>query len=274
MKNIFDTVKSGNLNDIGTSLNAAFGSKLGSLGDSINSGMGNISKGTSVQNNPLQGVGGLLGSAAVGGLLGALFGSKKPKKMAKNALKGGAAAAVGTLAWNFYQKWSSEKQAQAAQQTPQQTPQGATYGQQTQNPTTQVNTNTAYTAPAPLPPTDTAALLLLEAMVYAARADGHIDDAEKVTIHNAVQVLFPGQQMVEILDALLEKPVDPVGLASRVQNAEEARDLYRLSCAAIDIDSYMERSYLDGLAKALQLTETEKAGIEQEALGMRQAAAE
>ncbi len=271
MKNIFDTVKSGNLNDIGNSLNSAFGGKLGSLSDTINSGVSSV-KGAQMQSNPLQGVGGLLGSAAVGGLLGALFGSKKPKKMAKNALKGGAAAAVGTLAWNFYQKWSNEKQVQASQQ-------GA-HGQQAPAAPTNPNvapgtaSNSVQTAQAPLPPTDTAALLLLEAMVYAARADGHIDDAEKVTIHNAVQVLFPGQQMVDILDALLEKPIDPVGLASRVQNAEEARDLYRLSCAAIDIDSYMERSYLDGLAKALQLTETEKTSLEQEALGMRQAAAD
>ncbi len=253
MKDLFNKVKSGNLGDIGNTLQSTLGGKLGSFGDTINT-MGNSAK-TAAQNNPLQGVGGLLGSAAVGGLLGALFTGKKTKKIAKGALKVGGTAVVGALAWKFYQKWSQNKDESTTQMQPQQ----YTIPQPPQN--------------APLTPADTTALILLEAMVYAARADGHIDEEEKVTIHNAVQVLFPGQQMVEILDALLEKPIDPVSLASRVCNAEEARDLYRLSCAAINIDSYMERSYLDGLANALQLNETDKVSLEQEAFAMRQSMA-
>ena len=53
-------------------------------------------------------------------------------------------------------------------------------------------------------------------MVFAARADGHIDDKERANIHNAVESLFPGRDMAQVLDTLLNKPLDPASLASRI----------------------------------------------------------
>ena len=107
-------------------------------------------------------------------------------------------------------------------------------------------------------------LLLLEAMVFAARADGHIDDKERANIHNAVESLFPGRDMAQVLDTLLNKPLDPASLASRIANHDEARDLYRLSAMIIDVDHFMERSYLDGLAAALKIAPEEKAALDSE----------
>ena len=72
-------------------------------------------------------------------------------------------------------------------------------------------------------------------MVFAARADGHIDDKERANIHNAVESLFPGRDMAQVLDTLLNKPLDPASLASRIANHDEARDLYRLSAMIIDV---------------------------------------
>ena len=111
---------------------------------------------------------------------------------------------------------------------------------------------------------DQTALLLLEAMVFAARADGHIDDKERANIHNAVESLFPGRDMAQVLDTLLNKPLDPASLASRIANHDEARDLYRLSAMIIDVDHFMERSYLDGLAAALKIAPEEKAALDSE----------
>ncbi len=251
MKNILDQIKNGNFTDIGNTINNALGGNLGETFKQGTQSLGNA--GTmakeKIQNSNLNdsfgGVGGLIGSAAVGGLLGALFTSKKTKKIAKSAAKVGGAAALGGLAWTFYQKWS-------------------------QNKVNDVNVsdnqaNTQDNTVKMLPPAQNTALLLLEAMIYAARADGHIDDEERNAIKTTVAALFPNQEMAEIVDAFVQKPIDPHALAARVVNKEEAYDLYRLSCAAINIDSFMERSYLDGLANALGITKEEQAQLEKEA---------
>ncbi len=243
MKNIFDAVKSGNMGDIGANLNSALGGGTSAIKGAASS---------------MGGVGGLLGSAAIGGLMGALFSGKKTKKIAKKAMVVGGTAAAGALAWNFYQKWSQSKSA------PQQASQAQAQPAQYQAPQTQNQPAQA------LPAAESTAIILLEAMVFAARADGHIDDDERQNIHNAAEALFPGQGVVHFLDELLQKPIDPNALAAKVQNKEEAYDLYRLSCAAIDIDSFMERSYLDGLAQALGLNEAEKSTLEQEAMAARE----
>ncbi len=235
MKNIFDVVKSGNFGDIGSTINSAMGSNAGATIKNATSNLG--------------GVGGLLGSAAIGGLMGALFSGKSAKKLAKGALTIGGTAAAGALVYTFYQKWSQGNQGQA-QPAPQQS-------------------QTQPTAPQCLPEAENTALILLEAMVFAARADGHIDEEEKQNIHNATQALFPNQEVVGLLDELLQKPIDPNSLAAKIKDPEEAYDLYRISCAIINIDSFMERSYLDGLAKALNINDTQKANLEQEAIAAK-----
>ncbi len=252
MKNLFDQIKSGNFGDIGTKLNSALG---GNVQDTLRQAGTSLSNAGAATKEKMQGanVGGMLGSAAVGGLLGAIFAGKQTKKMAKSAVQYGGAAALGGLAFAFYQKWSNS-QAQANQADAQ--IQGNVQNQQDAN----------IAAPqAALPPAENTALILIEAMVYAARADGHIDDDERNTIHSAVASLFPGQEMADIIDAFIQKPIDPHGLAARVVNKEEGLDLYRLSCAAVDIDSFMERSYLDGLANALGITKEEQNQLEAEA---------
>ncbi len=242
MKGLFDAVKGAGFGNISQGLNDVLGGKL----DSVIKNAG--TQGSTVSPGSFGNVGGLLGSAAIGGLLGALFSGKKTKKLAKNALLVGGTAAAGALAWKFYQKW-----AQGSAAAPQQTQ------------------TAVQAAPAPESTVeDTTALILLEAMVFAARADGHIDEDEKAYIHNAVESLFPDKEMTAILDGFLQKPVDPMSLASKINNVEEANDLYRLSCAAINVDSFMERSYLDGLAKALNIEDAQKNTLEAEALAVRE----
>ncbi len=249
MKGLFDAVKGGGFGDISKSLNDALGGKL----DTVMKGAG--SKGASVASGGFGNVGGLLGSAAIGGVLGALFSGKKTKKLAKNAILVGGTAAAGALAWKFYQKWAQGSAAQNNQ-----------FGDQPQQ-------QQAQPAIQPVPEStvaDATALILLEAMVFAARADGHIDEEEKAYIQNAVESLFPDQEMTSTLNGFLEKPIDPMSLAAKIKSPEEAQDLYRLSCAAINVDSFMERSYLDGLAKALNIEDAQKDSLELEALAVRE----
>lgn len=62
----------------------------------------------------------------------------------------------------------------------------------------------------------------------------------------------------------IEQPLDPQRLAESVKNEEEALELYFLSCAAVDIDHFMERSYLNALGDALKIPQEVREGIEQD----------
>lgn len=182
------------------------------------------------------GVGGLVGAGALGALLGSF--------MSKGALQNAALVGAGAVAWNFYQKWSqSQKEGQPAEPAPVQQP-------------------VAAVAPAELDPT---ARLLLRAMVFAARADGHIDATEQDRISKVVAQMAPGQDTNALLGQLLNAPIDPAALAAEIRSAEQGEDLYRLSCMIVDIDHFMERSYLDALAAALKISEARKGQLEEEA---------
>lgn len=205
------------------------GEALGSLMDTAKEQTAGLSKTTP------GGVGGLLGAGALGALLGAF--------MSKGALQNVALVGAGAVAWNFYQKWSQgRKEAQPA--------------------ATSVSVQPASLAPAEL---DSTARLLLRAMVFAARADGHIDATEQERISQVVAQMLPGQDANALLGRLMNDPIDPGLLASEIQSAEQGEDLFRLSCMIVDIDHFMERSYLDALATALHITESRKNELEAEA---------
>ena len=164
--------------------------------------------------------------------------------MSKGALQNAALVGAGAVAWNFYQKWSqSQKESQPAEPAPVQQP-------------------VAAVASAGLDPT---ARLLLRAMVFAARADGHIDATEQDRISKVVAQMAPGQDTNALLGQLLNAPIDPAALAAEIRSAEQGEDLYRLSCMIVDIDHFMERSYLDALAAALKISEARKGQLEEEA---------
>lgn len=204
------------------------GESLGSLMDTAKKQTAGLSKATP------GGVGGLLGAGTLGALLGAF--------MSKGALQNVALVGAGAVAWNFYQKWSQ--------------------GRKGAQPAASVAVQSTALAPAELDPT---ARLLLRAMVFAARADGHIDATEQERISQVVAQMLPGQDANALLGRLMNDPIDPGLLASEIQSAEQGEDLFRLSCMIVDIDHFMERSYLDALATVLHITESRKAELEAEA---------
>ena len=99
-------------------------------------------------------------------------------------------------------------------------------------------------------------------MIFAARADGDIDDEEKGRISKKLESLFGNADISEAFNGLLSKPVDAEDLARRVQSPEQGRDLYRLTCAIIGPDNEKEKAYLDSLAKALGLAPEEREELE------------
>ncbi len=69
-----------------------------------------------------------------------------------------------------------------------------------------------------------------------------------------------GQQLV---NQFLSEDVEPARIAQNITSSQEALQIYALSCAITRMDSFMERSYLDGLAQALGIPPQTKAAIEQ-----------
>jgi len=174
----------------------------------------------------------------LGGLAGLLVGSKSTRKLltkygGKALLLGGGAAA-GALLWNKYK--------QRIRETHQD---DAGFGQlQT--------------------PMDQRAERLVTALVYAAKSDGHIDDQERAAIEQNIQQAGYGAQAESLIQQAMNRPLDPNWLAADVKNEEEALELYFLSCAAIDVDHFMERSYLSALGDALKIPQDVRDGIQRD----------
>ena len=66
------------------------------------------------------------------------------------------------------------------------------------------------------------------------------------------------------IDAELARPLDPHVLAREVTDMELATEVYLASLLAIEVDHFMERGYLDELARALKLDDNLKGSIERQ----------
>lgn len=170
------------------------------------------------------------GGIAAGGILGSLLGSKKGRQYAGTTAKWGSLAALGGAAYYAYQKWQSE--------------------QNSHSEGNRALTETTAQAEIPL---QTNTDLLLDAMVSAARADGHIDEQEHHNITVKLYDLGIDTDTSVLIENALRKPLDPAALAARVTTMEQACEVYLISYAAIDVDHFMEKAYLEELEKHLNL---------------------
>lgn len=182
----------------------------------------------------------MLAPGALGGLAGMLVASKSSRKLLTRyggkALIIGGAAAAGAVLWNKYK--------QRVRETHQNDP---GFGEwQT--------------------PVDQRAERLVTALVFAAKSDGHIDDRERAAIEQNIHQAGYGQDAETLIQQAMQRPLDPEWLAADVKNEEEALELYFLSCAAIDVDHFMERSYLSALGDALKIPQDVRDGIQQDIL--------
>lgn len=244
---ILDILTSGPLSQMlnpgsSQSTQGSLGSMFGSALESIATGGRNAAN--TIRKQTPGGMGGLLGAGALGAVLGNL--------MSSDAVKGIALAGAGAVAWNFYKKWAAQNQADNEEEN--------TFPAQA--PSTSPATTHMESLPQHVDPT---AELVLRSMVYAARADGTIDLQERKRIDEILQSMLPGQNVEAFIEQISQEPLDPARIARGMQSAQQADDVYRLSCMTIDIDHFMERSYLDALAKALNLTPQEQKDIEMEA---------
>lgn len=227
----------------------------------------------------LTGPGGLATGAVAGGLAGLLLGGKKPRKLAKSALKLGGAAAVGGLAYGAWQKWqqgqsspssSGHSAGQAADHTtgryPNSAP-GSSPGRSSSppqgisreaGPQNEITPDETALIDAGFLPNDTAAqdaltATLVRAMIAAAKADGHISAGERTRIGTQLAKLRLPSGHQAFIEAELAKPLNIDEIADSAQSAEQAAEIYMASLLIIDDRLEAHRWYLARLASKLHL---------------------
>lgn len=230
--------------------------------------------------------GGLVGGVAAGGLAALLLSNKKARKMGGKALAYGGMAAVGGLA---YKAWRDHKDAQSNSPPPSAdarmdaeppAPRPAQSQAAPQRPVQAYDAQGRSTA-AQIPPPPTGSifdlanqqatdpvedirLVLIRAMISAAKADGHIDGEERARIEDQIQALEIGQAEQRFLIDQLNAPSDPIAIARLSKGPEQAAEIYVASSLAVDVDTPEEHRYLERLADALHLPDDLRQRIDAE----------
>ncbi|MDX2452364.1 tellurite resistance TerB family protein [Desulfosarcina sp.] len=100
------------------------------------------------------------------------------------------------------------------------------------------------------------AVILIQAMIAAANADGVIDQAERDNILKRLQAvdLSPEEHAFVVQELL--SPADLETIVGNVNRPELARQVYTVSLMAIEVDTEKERRYMSTLASRLGLDES------------------
>lgn len=184
---------------------------------------------------------GLGGGALGAGALGLLMGSKKARKIGGKVAMYGGMAALGALAYRAYGDWQ-RNQAGGANAAPPQTLDRL-----------------------PAPEAEQHSNAVLTAMIGAAKSDGHIGPEERSLLETELAKLSADAQDRQWLEAELSRPLDPAVVAKAAKTPEMAAEMYLASLLVVDEESYMERAYLDELARQLKLEPGLKEKLEQHA---------
>jgi len=217
----------------------------GSLGDMLSGAGGPLG-------SLLGGSGGAGRGALATGALGMLLGSRGGRRLGGKVVTYGGLAALGMLAYKAYGNW----QAQQVQRQG-----GAAQANATQTEPKTVDR---------LPPdqAEEHSRGILKALVAAAKADGHVDDQERKMIEAELAQLTDDPELQRWLEAELNKPLDPVDVAAAATTPEMASEMYLASVLMVDEEQFMERAYLDELARQLKLDAQLKAELESQVRGV------
>jgi uncharacterized membrane protein YebE (DUF533 family) len=175
-------------------------------------------------------LGGLAGGVAGGALSGALL-SKKGRKHAGTLLKVGGLAALGSLAWKAYQQAQQGQQAEDA-------------------PAKEAD----FLIDAEDAGDGSRGLLIIRAMIAAAGADGHLDDAERQRILGRMQGLnLPAEEKAIVVEELL-CPCSLEQILASVRDKATAIELYAASSLVLAEGDKVGERYLQRLAARLSLS--------------------
>jgi uncharacterized membrane protein YebE (DUF533 family) len=207
------------------------GSNIPGIGTSVRDTAGKATQ--MAKDNPL----------AAGALAAILLGTGTGREVAGGALKLGGLAAVAGLAYKAYQNYQSGKAPAEAAQTAE--------GELLPPP----DDSSFHPETAPQGEHEFA-LILVRAMIAAARADGHIDDAERARITEKLSLSGMNSDTQEFLADELNAPVDLDALVAAAVTDAQKVELYTASRLTIEPKTRAERGYLDLLAGRLKLPDS------------------
>ena len=178
------------------------------------------------------GAGGAVGAAAGGGILGWLFGRGS---VGRSVLTHGGSAVLGALAYRAWQSWQAGRSGQAAPAAGGALPAAFTPGA------------------TPASGGEPFELALIRTMIAAAKADGHIDAAERARIFEAVERSPLDAEQKGFVFALLNQDITVEQIAASAAGQEQASQLWLAARMVLELDHAAERAFLDALAARLAL---------------------
>ncbi len=223
---------------------AASSGSQGGGGFDINRMLGGLSSQLGGNKSHASGSGIDIKSLLGGGALGMLVGSKRGLGMGGKVLKYGTIAGAGVLAMKAWENYQASSQSGNADQQKQGQP---------------IND-------LPDAAQEQRGLEILQAMIMAARADGHIDKSEHALLIGEIDKLGADEELHAWVEQQLHSPLDAEALALQADSPQAAREIYLVSVAMVDDKNPMERAWLDQLAKALHLDSGLAAELERQAI--------
>lgn len=177
---------------------------------------------------------------AAGAIAAVLLGTGTGRKLTGSAVKLGGLAAVAGLAYKAYQNYQNgnqpEKVAQGGEQVLLPPPEDTSF----------------HPSQAPQGEAEFA-VVLIRAMIAAAKADGQIDADERRKIGEKVALSGMDSDAEAFLNAEIAKPASLDDLVAAAKTDAQKVELYTASRLAITTDTRAERGYLDQLAGRLGL---------------------
>jgi uncharacterized membrane protein YebE (DUF533 family) len=174
-----------------------------------------------------------LGKGAIaGGLLGVLL-TQGGRRMLGTGLKIGGMAAIGGLAYKAYEDWKNGRSGDDATALP--APEGSAF------------------RPDDGDAADELATHILQAMIAAAKADGHVTPEERAAIDSQLPQLGLGPDALALIAAELDAPLDVGRIAALARTEAEATQLYAASLLVVDETKPAEKGYLAMLAARMNL---------------------
>jgi uncharacterized membrane protein YebE (DUF533 family) len=166
--------------------------------------------------------------AVIGALGGLLFGTSSGRSIATSAAKLGGLTLIGGLAYKAYQDYAAGRPVLGQQQAALPAPEGS-----------------GFEAAAA---TDSTATLFIRAMIAAAAADGHIDDAERESILGGMTSAGFDPEANTWLNDQITNPPSVDDLVNEATTPELAAQVYTAARLAINPDTAQEKDFLAGLS--------------------------
>lgn len=165
--------------------------------------------------------------AGAAGLVGGMLLSGVGGKFGRQVATLGGLAALGTLAFNAYQKYQGGRPADAAPDGP--------------------------FLPVTTEAKETIGKASIRAMIMAMKADGQIESGEKAKLFDRLGKVDLSDEEKAFLFEEMAKPLDINSVVADATTPELAASLYAASLVAIDLNGAAEKAYLADLATRLKL---------------------